>query len=92
VATLPRIEPAKLTLRLELSSHPDWHFELTCDGFRAWLAYIENGVARLVSRNGHVYKRFDELCHHVASALNARRSILDGEIVCVDAQGRPRFG
>ena len=87
---LPRVEPAKLTLRRELTPHPDWIYELKYDGFRA-LAYIENGTARLLSRRGITYRCFDDLCHYVASALSLREAILDGEIVCIDAQGRPCF-
>jgi bifunctional non-homologous end joining protein LigD len=32
--------------------HTDWIYELKYDGFRA-LAYIEDGRARLMSRNGN---------------------------------------
>jgi bifunctional non-homologous end joining protein LigD len=45
----------------------------------------------MVSKKGFTYKRFDDLCNHAASAIRAREAILDGEIVCMDAQGRPRF-
>jgi bifunctional non-homologous end joining protein LigD len=45
----------------------------------------------MVSQKGFVYKRFQKLCDHVASALRAREAILDGEVVCMDAEGRPRF-
>jgi bifunctional non-homologous end joining protein LigD len=34
--------------------HPDWIFEPKLDGFRA-VVYIENGAARLVSRNRNMF-------------------------------------
>jgi bifunctional non-homologous end joining protein LigD len=36
-------------------------------------------------------KRFDDLAQAIAGKLNARRAVLDGEIVCVDETGRPIF-
>ena len=40
---------------------PDSLYEVKFDGFRA-LAYVEDGRCELVSRKGHVYRRFAELC------------------------------
>ena len=89
-AVLSVVEPARLVLRRQPFSHPDWLFELKYDGFRS-LAYINDGQATLISRKGFTYKRFDDLCNHLASVLRFREAILDGEIVCVDREGRPRF-
>ena len=89
-AVLPRIEPAKLAIARDVFTHPNWVYELKYDGFRA-LTYVSPKRAWMVSKKGFTYKRFDDLCQHVASALRAREAILDGEIVCVDGQGRPRF-
>ena len=69
--------------------HPDWLFELKYDGWRA-LAYVENGKCRLVSRRGNAFKRFQDLCATIAAALPAR-AVLDGEIACLDREGRPQF-
>ena len=44
----------------------------------------------LVSRRGHVYK-FPQLAEELAHAVRADEAILDGEIVCLDAQGRSQF-
>lgn len=73
----------------EPPTSPDWVFELKYDGFRA-LAYISDRV-RLVSRKGHTYRRFDRLCKELAHALSGHEAVLDGEIICVDAEGRPQF-
>jgi bifunctional non-homologous end joining protein LigD len=82
------VEPARLVLRRQPFSHPDWLFELKYDGFRS-LAYINKNV-KLVSRNGNVYKRFSALCA-VLATLRLKDVVLDGEIICLDAQGRTRF-
>ena len=50
-------------------------------------AYIENCERRLVSRNGHGFRRFDPL----RVALARGYVILDGEIVCLDDDGRSLF-
>jgi hypothetical protein len=68
---------------------PAWIFELKFDGFRA-LAFIEDGACRLVSRKGHTL-RFPALTDALARDLKVRDAILDGEIVCLDAQGRSQF-
>ena len=69
--------------------HPDWLFELKYDGFRA-LGYV-GATTRLVSRNLHVYKPFGDLCEAITVELQGRSAVLDGEIVCLDRDGRPQF-
>ena len=64
---------------------------MTYDGFRA-LAYLNRGKCWLVSRNGHPFASFAELASSIARELgDATTAVFDGEIVCVDAKGRPRF-
>ena len=58
------------------------------DGFRA-LASIDGGQCQLVSRKGNVYKSFSTLCSTLAGL--GRQTILDGEIACLDACGKPQF-
>ncbi len=71
-------------------SHKDWLFEVKWDGFRALLYSDKDGV-RLVSRNGNIFKSFPGLCDGLAGDLRGRRCILDGEIVCLDGNGKPQF-
>ena len=66
-----------------------WLFELKHDGFRS-LAYLEDGRCRLVSRHRNVYKSFETLRDALAG-LRAENAILDGEIVCLDANGYSQF-
>ena len=68
----------------------DWIFELKLDGFRA-LAFIEGHQAKLVSRNGHPFKHWPNLCTELAHAVRCRSAILDGEVICLDDDGRPNF-
>ena len=53
--------------------HDDWLFEIKHDGFRA-LAFIENGICKLVSRNEYDYKRFRDLADVMPSAINAKNA------------------
>ena len=82
--------PADPKLVRDAFDHEDFIFELKMDGFRA-LAYVGRSEARLVSRNGRrMTKRFDGLATAIRCALQ-REAVLDGEIVTLDSEGRPRF-
>ncbi len=68
-----------------------WAFEFKWDGVRA-LVYIEGGRPRVLSRNDRdVTASYPEL-RALAEAQGARQLVLDGEIVAMDAAGRPSFG
>jgi len=87
---LPLIRPQPLVRIPEPFNDPEWIFELKLDGFRA-LAYIEQGQCRLVSRNGQSYRSFDPLKVALVRALKVKNAILDGEIVCLDGEGKSLF-
>jgi len=85
-----RVEPMLATLANRPFSDPNWLFEIKWDGVRA-LARIENGALVLRSRTGvDIAKRYPELAS-LPKALAARKAILDGEIVALDAQGHSNF-
>jgi bifunctional non-homologous end joining protein LigD len=86
---LPRMDTAKLTLVREPFDHPDYLFELKHDGFRA-LAYISDGHCELVSRRRNAYKNFGELRDRLAG-LKVKDAVIDGELVCLDSEGRSIF-
>ena len=68
----------------------DWLFEIKWDGYRA-IAFIEDGKARLVSRNQNdLTARYPEL-NDIAGSIKARNAILDGEVVALDQDGRASF-
>ena len=62
--------------------------EFQCARSRA-LAYISEGTCTLVSRKNDQYKSFAALRESLAK-LKAT-AILDGEIVCLDAEGKSHF-
>ena len=67
-----------------------WAYEVKWDGVRA-LAYLEAGHLTLTGRNGTDFTpRYPEL-RSMATSLGMRRVVLDGEVVALDAQGRPSF-
>ncbi|MGW6171990.1 ATP-dependent DNA ligase [Arthrobacter sp. NPDC055138] len=68
-----------------------WAYEMKWDGIRA-VAVVAEGDVRLISRNGQdmtkTYPELSDLPDHVL----AQTAVLDGEIVALDAKGRPDFG
>jgi bifunctional non-homologous end joining protein LigD len=69
---------------------PDWLFEIKWDGYRA-VAFLENGKARLVSRNQNdLTPRYPEL-KDLPQFVKAKTAILDGEVVALDEKGRASF-
>ena len=67
-----------------------WGFEIKWDGIRA-LVYSQPGSLRIESRNlRDLTAQYPEL-RRLGRALGSHEAILDGEIVALDAQGRPSF-
>jgi bifunctional non-homologous end joining protein LigD len=87
---LPVFQPLPVVRRPRPFNASDWLFELKYDGFRS-LAYVDYRGCRLVSRNGHAFTSFSALTSSVAKSMKGLPAIFDGEIVCVDRKGRPRF-
>ncbi|MBN9417643.1 MAG: DNA ligase D [Candidatus Eremiobacteraeota bacterium] len=74
----------------EAFSSPDFAFEMKWDGFRA-LAFRQEGELRLLSRKGNSLLRSMPELAILNTAFGAREYVLDGEIVCLDAEGIPQF-
>jgi bifunctional non-homologous end joining protein LigD len=69
----------------------NWAYEVKWDGVRA-ICHSEPGRMRLHSRNLlDITPRYPEL-GRLNRALSHHRAILDGEVVALDADGRPSFG
>lgn len=85
---IPRAQP--LLLAPAAFDHPDWLFELKHDGFRA-LAIVERYSCRLVSRRGHVFTQWPQICEELAHTVKARHAILDGEVVALRSDGVADF-
>ena len=79
-----------LLLRAEsLPDSPDLLYEIKLDGFRA-VALKTGGKVQLRSRNN---KDFNRKYPAIVKALAAMpdETVIDGEIVAIDATGRPSF-
>jgi bifunctional non-homologous end joining protein LigD len=67
----------------------DFIFEVKWDGLRA-LVVLDEGQIRIYGRNGMDFtKQFPELV--VPEAFRATSGLFDGEIVCLEPDGRPCF-
>lgn len=73
----------------ELAEGPQWLYELKLDGYRA-LAIKSDGKIQLRSRNNN---DFNARYPDIVKALTPmpEDTVLDGEIVALDADGRPSF-
>ncbi|MFG2479736.1 non-homologous end-joining DNA ligase [Streptomyces fagopyri] len=70
----------------------DWAFEAKWDGARCILTATGDGAVRLASRAGNdVTMTYPEL-QALGSVLGGRGVVLDGEVVVLNASGRPDFG
>jgi bifunctional non-homologous end joining protein LigD len=68
----------------------DWAYEVKWDGVRV-LGYADHGKWSMLSRRQEdVSARYPEL-EGIAEALSDHAAILDGEVVALDPEGRPRF-
>jgi bifunctional non-homologous end joining protein LigD len=72
------------------SEGDEWAYEIKWDGIRA-LGYANRGKWSMLSRRHEdVSARYPELAA-IAEALGEHSAILDGEVVALDKEGRPRF-
>jgi len=90
VTNVRNVRPIRLSRRSEPFDSAHHIFELKIDGFRA-LAHLKDGQGELVSRNGNVFRGFAELASWLGQHLQVESAVLDGEIACVDPEGRPVF-
>jgi bifunctional non-homologous end joining protein LigD len=90
-----RVEPRDVEVMLaeprdEAFTRDGWVFELKLDGYRL-VAAKTRGEALLLTRNGNDYtKVFPEIARAI-KALPFDEFVVDGEVVVLDAQGKPSF-
>src|SRR3954454_1125045 len=89
-SSMSRYAPMRLLRIPEAFDHPEFLYEPKIDGFRA-LAFIEERSCRLVSRNGHVFRTWPALAKDIAATVRGRSAVIDGELCCLDADGRSDF-
>lgn len=75
------------------AAHEDqrWAYEMKWDGVRALATVAEGGLALQSRRGNDVTVSYPELAG-LATALGSLDVVLDGEVVRLDADGRPDFG
>ena len=88
---LPRtLAPMLAETGSEARTDPAWRYEPKLDGYRV-LAFVAAGEVRLQSRRGlDLTPYFPEIAAELG-AQPAGQLLLDGEIVALDAGGRPSF-
>jgi len=78
------------TLVQSLPEGGDWLYELKLDGYRA-LLIKEGEKIRIISRNENDLTANYPPIVAAAAKLKAKSAVLDGEVVALDAHGRPSF-
>lgn len=82
--------PMLATAASRLPAGGDWTYEVKWDGYRT-LAVLDSGSVRLFSRNlKDVTNAYPSVARAVAT-LRTKSAVLDGEVVALDADGRPSF-
>jgi bifunctional non-homologous end joining protein LigD len=83
------IEPMLLLRTEKLPEGPDWAYEIKLDGYRA-LAFKTGDKLELRSRNDNDFAlRYPSITKALASLPDD--TAVDGEIVALDAEGKPSF-
>src|SRR5882672_7966021 len=84
------IEPMLAQLAPKPPESEDYVYEVKWDGIRAMIS-LDEGEIRIHSRSGmDIAKQFPELLTP-EPAFRATSGLFDGEIVCLEADGRPNF-
>ncbi len=84
------VSPMKAGIGTLPADDERWAYEIKWDGYRT-LAFVEAGRVRLQSSNLHdVTATYPEL-GELGSGVHAETAVLDGELVVLDADGKPRF-
>jgi bifunctional non-homologous end joining protein LigD len=84
------VAPMKAALGTLPTDDDGWAYEVKWDGYRT-LAFVEGGRVRLQSSNLlDVTAKYPEM-QQLAAAIGVGRVVLDGELVVLDDEGRPRF-
>jgi bifunctional non-homologous end joining protein LigD len=88
-----QVQPMLATLvdAAQFGDEGGWAFEMKWDGVRA-IAYLAAGRVQLLSRKGRDDTgAYFEVAQELTK-IKVRTAILDGEVVVMDAAGRPNFG
>ena len=84
------VEPCCPTPRTAPPTGDGWLHEIKHDGYRAQ-AQLNDGAPRIFTRRGYDWAPRMPTVAAAVSALPVKSVILDGELVAVDAKGKPVF-
>ena len=84
------IPPMLATLATTPFSDSDWLFEVKWDGYRVEAVVSPRGVRLWTRRRLDAATYFPDLAD-ATGWIDAREAIVDGEVVALDEDGRPRF-
>jgi bifunctional non-homologous end joining protein LigD len=84
------LSPQLATLSKAVPTKGDWLYEIKFDGYRL-LARIARGQASLHTRGGHDWTHKLAALGRELGQLGIASGWIDGEVVVLDGQGRPRF-
>ena len=95
LAKLPRvgagfIEPMQPALVERLPEGPEAQYEVKWDGYRVIAVKSGDKVTLLSRRANQLTARYPSIAHAVAG-LRCKSTVIDGEILALDAKGRPSF-
>jgi DNA ligase D-like protein (predicted ligase) len=83
------IPPMLLLQKDSLPEGPNWLYEIKLDGYRA-IGIKSAGKPQLRSRNDNDFTtRYSAICRALASLPD--NTVIDGEVVALDEEGRPSF-
>lgn len=89
VATAHFVDPMLLLRTDSLPAGDQWLYELKLDGYRA-IAFKRNGAVHLRSRNDNDFNlRYPAVVEALAKLPD--NTVIDGEVVAFDQEGRPSF-
>lgn len=84
------VSPMKAAIGALPPDDENWAYEIKWDGYRT-VAFVDGGTTRLQSSNLlDVTAKYPELAA-LAGSVNSASAIIDGELVVLDAEGRPSF-
>ena len=83
------LEPVECLVVSKLPEGPQWVYEIKLDGYRA-LGIKSNGSIRLLSRRNNSFNRQYPLIVEALAEL-PEDTVVDGEVVALDASGFPNF-
>jgi bifunctional non-homologous end joining protein LigD len=85
------LEPMLAILTTAIPPGTDWLYEVKWDGYRA-LCFLAEGKITMLSRRGNnLNKQFAPVAEALQQCVKADTTIIDGEVVALDENGKPSF-